>query len=112
MAEGESMIIRFFGDYPFVRVLAFLLEYDIFDFSRKEVCEHADVSWNTLMTFWNRLEKEKVVIPTRKIGKTQLFRLNKENPIVIALLEFQKRLMVKVIDEMKIEHAVPVKIGT
>ena len=91
--KDSSLFIQFFGDYPFIRVLDFLVENDVFDYSKKDICRNAGVSWNTLETFWEQLEEMHVVIPTRKVGKATLYKLNVQNSVVKQLLELDKKLM-------------------
>ncbi len=88
-----SLFTQFFGDYPFIRVLDFLVENDIFDYSKKDICKNAEVSWNTMETFWKQLEDMHIVKYTRKVGKAKLYKLNKENPVVQKLIELDQKLM-------------------
>lgn len=105
----KSLFVEFFGDYPFIRVLDFLLENEIFDYSKKEICENTGVSWNTLETFWNKMEEKKIVVRTRKIGKSYLFKINLENPVIQKLIELDKKLMLESIERVK-EEMVPVSV--
>lgn len=68
------------------RVLDFLLTFDEFDYSLTEVAENAGVGYSTLMLLWPKLEQSALVTCTRKVGKSRMFMLNKENPIVKELL--------------------------
>lgn len=97
----KSLFVEFFGDYPIIRVLDFLLENEIFDYTKKEIAENSQVSWNTLETFWDRLIEKGIVIKTRKIGKSEMYKLNTENPVVQKLIELDKRLMLASIDTIK-----------
>jgi len=99
MMENKSLFVEFFGDYPLIRVLDFLIEQEGFDYSEKEICKYANVSWNTLKTFWGKLVETKIVVPTRKIGKAQMYKLNTENPIVKQLIELDNTLMKKALEE-------------
>lgn len=74
------------GDSPRIKVLDFLLEYDIFDFSKKEVADKTKISRGTLNKFWNILVKEKIILKTRKIGNGTLYKLNRGSPIVKELM--------------------------
>lgn len=91
--NDESLFVEFFGDYPLIRVLDFLVENDAFDYSKKEIASQANVSWNTPESFWKKLEEKKLVVFTRKIGKAGLYKLNAQNPAVQKLLELDKLLM-------------------
>ncbi len=91
--ENKSFFVEFFGDYPIIRVFDFLIENDIFDYSKKDICGNADVSWNTLETFWDRLEKNGIVKFTRKVGKARLYKLNAKSPLVKQLIELDNKLL-------------------
>ncbi len=90
---GKSLFVEFFGDYPIIRVFDFLIENNIFDYSKKDICRAANVSWNTLETFWKKLEKKGVVVFTRKVGKARMYKLNAKNSLVKQLIELDNRLM-------------------
>ena len=103
MDEDKSLFVGFFGDYPIIRVLDFLIENDIFDYSKKDICRNADVSWNTLEGFWKQLEENSTVNYTRKVGKACLYKLNKQNPIVKQLIELDNKLMKKSMEKINPE---------
>lgn len=98
MQDEKSLFVNFFGDYPMIRVLDFLIEQDAFDYPKKEICRQADVSWNTLETFWRKLEKAGIVTHTRKVGKAELYKLNIKSPIVKQLIELDNKLMKQAMD--------------
>lgn len=93
MAEDKSLFVEFFGDYPIIRVLDFLIENDIFDYSKKDIGRNADVSWNTLENFWGKLVETGVVTYTRKVGKAKMYKVNTKNPVVKQLIELDNKLM-------------------
>lgn len=100
MKNDKSLFVEFFGDYPIIRVLDFLIENDIFDYSKKDICRYADVSWNTLETFWSKLEKTNIVTYTRKVGKASMYKLNTKNPIVKQLIELDNTLLKKSLEKI------------
>lgn len=93
MEKNNTLFIEFFGNYPIIRVLDFLIENDIFDYSKKDIAKNAKVSWNTLETFWKNIEGKGIVVYTRKVGKARMYKLNIENPIVTQLIELDNKLM-------------------
>ncbi len=95
LKNGNSLFVEFFGDYPIIRVLDFLVENDAFDYSKKDISRNAGVSWNTLEGFWQKLEEMKIVVHTRKVGKAEMYKLDTENPIVKQLIELDNRLIKK-----------------
>ncbi len=99
--KDKSIFAEFFGDYPVVRVIDFLITFRHFDYNRKEIARNSSVSWNTLNKIWNGLEKKKIVVKTRRVGKSQMYKLNAENPVVQNLLALDKKLMLESMDEIK-----------
>jgi len=99
----KSIFIEVFGDYPQIRVLDFLIENDIFDYSKTQIAELSGVSFNTLETFWDRLIKNEILKETRKVGNSQMYQLNKETPFVKSLMDIDKKLMLKSIKETETE---------
>lgn len=99
----KSLFLEVFGDYPQIKVLDFLIENDIFDYSKTQIAELSDVSFNTLETLWNKLLGEDIIKETRKVGNSQMYQLNKENHIVKMLLEIDKKLMLESIKEAEKE---------
>ena len=105
--EEKSTFVEFFGDYPLIRVLDFLITYEDFDYNKKDISKNANVSWNTLEIFWNKLVNQNIVIKTRRVGKSDMFRLNKESPVVCELIELDKKLMLDSIPKTKENLIIP-----
>ena len=94
----KSLFVETFGDYPLIRVIDFLIENEIFDYSKKDMARYSEVSWNTLEGFFNKLIKKGLVIKTRKVGKSQMYKINLENPVVKKIMEIDMRLMLESIN--------------
>lgn len=94
----KSLFIEFMGDSPTVRVLDFLLTERDLDFSITDFARNAGIGRATLYRMWGDLVRHKIIIPTRIIGKSQLYRLNVANPKIKKLMEFDDML---VTDDMK-----------
>jgi DNA-binding transcriptional ArsR family regulator len=80
------------GNTPFIRVISFLLENRIFDYSKTDIARNAEVGWSTLHGIWKRLEELNVVYMTRRVGKSKMYKLNEENPIVRKLIEIDAKI--------------------
>ncbi|MEM3373589.1 MAG: hypothetical protein QXE31_00035 [Candidatus Woesearchaeota archaeon] len=52
-----------------------------------DIVKYSGIGYSTLKLFWKKLEKEKIVIMTRKVGKARMFKLNYNNPIIVKLRE-------------------------
>lgn len=88
--KDESVLIRYIGNTPKLRVIDFLIDNMPFDYSKKEIIEGSGISKTTFFKIWKDFIKYKIVVPTRRYGKTQLFTINKESTLVKQLrsLEF------------------------
>lgn len=87
-----SSFVLVMGNTPFVRVVDFLLENRPFDYSKTEIAENAEVGWSTLHGIWKILEKTKIIKKTREVGKSKMYKLDEENPIVRKLIELDARI--------------------
>jgi DNA-binding transcriptional ArsR family regulator len=83
----RSSFVMVMGDTPFIRVVDFLLENRPFDYSKTEIARNAEVGWSTLHGIWKILERAEIVKQTRTVGKSKMYKLNEENPIVRKLVE-------------------------
>lgn len=85
--KNESVFIEIFGGNPVMKVLDFLITFQLFDYPLTEIAKNSGVSYSTLQTFWNNLERNNIVVKTRRIGKSDLYKLNTKNPAVKQLLK-------------------------
>jgi len=92
MENDRSLLVTVMGDHPSVRILDFLIDNKNFDYSKTDVCDGAGVSPGSLYKIWHKLEESGIVEKTRQYGATKLYRLNKKNPLVKKLLEFDLEL--------------------
>ena len=90
---NETVFVEIFGNNPVMKVLDFLITYQLFDYPLTEIAKKSGVSYSTLQTFWHRLEKNNIVIKTRRVGKSDLYKLNTENPAIKELIKLDWKLV-------------------
>ena len=90
--ENNSFLIEVFGNNPTIKVLDFLITFADFDYPLTEIAKNSGVGYSTMQTFWYKLEKNNIVIKTRRVGKSDLFKLNTENPFVKELIRLDWKL--------------------
>jgi hypothetical protein len=95
----KTPFIGFMGDSPTIRVLDYFLTERDLDFSMTDIAENAGIGRATLYRIWDGLIENQIIVPTRKIGKAKLFKLNKSNKAVGKLIEIDDML---IIDELKL----------
>jgi len=92
MYEADSLLIEALGDSPKMRIIDFFMENLLNDFTKREVIKGTGMSTKTFYKYFSDIEEAEIVKPTRKIGRAQLYTLNKENKIVKNLMEMEKEL--------------------
>jgi len=91
--ENETIFVEVFGKNPVIKVLDFLITFQAFDYPLTEIAKNSGVSYSTLQTFWDKLVKSKIVIKTRRVGKSDLYKLNTNNPAVQQLIKLDWNLI-------------------
>ena len=90
--EEESFFVKALGSSPLIKVLDFLIENRIFDYSKTDIAREAGISRATLDSFWDNLIKLELVKPTRTIGRAVLYKLNTGSNSVRKMIEFDLAL--------------------
>lgn len=86
-AKDISVLVEYFGEHPIVKITDFLIENKLFDYSKKQIMEEVGISKATLFKYFAKLEEAGIVKVSRKFGKTKLYRINMESPIVKRIID-------------------------
>lgn len=100
--KNETVFVEVFGNNPVMKVLDFLITFQLFDYPLTEIAKNAGVSYSTLQTFWDKLERNNIVIKTRRVGKSDLFKLNTKNPAMKQLIKLDWNLVKGVEEEIAV----------
>jgi predicted transcriptional regulator len=101
--ENKSLFLKQFGDTPQLRVLDFLIDNNFFDFPMTEIARGSNVSYNSLKTFFDYFLKSGILIKTRKVGKSDYYKLDIQNTFVENLIKLDWLLTKKnILPEEKI----------
>jgi len=90
---NQTIFIEIFGNNPIIKVLDFLITFQAFDYPLTEIAKNSGVSYSTLQTFWDKLVRNNIVIKTRRVGKSDLYKLNTHNPAVQQLIKLDWNLV-------------------
>ena len=105
--KDETLIIKFIGNSPPLRIVDFFLDNRLFDYSKNEIVKNLNMSRSTFFKNWKELEKYRIVRASRKIGKSKLYKLNEDNEIVKKLILLDSVLsryaMKRTLEKAKIE---------
>ncbi|MBI5225477.1 hypothetical protein HY989_06420 [Candidatus Micrarchaeota archaeon] len=101
MDENEkSMLLKCLGESAEMRIIDFLLENRIFDYSKKQLIEFTGISRATFFAHWKNIEGSGIVKINRQFGKAKLYKLDEKNPAAMHLIQLELAL---------IEGSVPIK---
>jgi len=85
--QNKTFFLMQFGDTPQLRVLDFLIGNHFFDFPMTEIARESNVSYNSIVVFFDDWVKKQILVKTRKVGKSDYYKLNLDNPFVIDLIQ-------------------------
>jgi predicted transcriptional regulator len=91
--ENKTFFLMQFGDTPQLRVLDFLIGFHFFDYPLTEIARESNVSYNSLKSFFEEFISSGIVIKTRKVGKSDYYKLNLENTFVKNLIKLDWMLV-------------------
>lgn len=87
-----TVFAEILGNRPIIKVLDFLITFADFDYPLTEIAKNSGVGYSSLQSFWDKLIRNNIVIKTRRVGKSDLFKLNTNNPAVKQLIKLDWNL--------------------
>ncbi len=87
-----SVLTETLGETPLIKTIDFFLTFQSFDYSKSQVAEETRVSRITMDKIWPKLVKSKFLVKTRIVGPAELYKVNKTNPKVKALIDMDFEL--------------------
>ena len=94
--ENKSLLLESLGDTPQLRVMDFFIDNHFFDFPLTEIARESNVSYNSLKVFFDEWLKKEIILKTRKVGKSDYFKLNLNSSFVSNLIKLDWSLTKKV----------------
>ncbi len=110
MQKSKSIFRETFGDTPLLKVIEFFLEYPDFDYTKSYVAKEAEISRITMEKIWRQLIKSGMIVKSRTLGKADMYKLNRENLRVKAIMKASMELSLSYLDELKRPKAVKARI--
>lgn len=78
----ETNFLEIMGDTPTIRLLDFLIENDRDSWNLVEIRDNINIGYSTLKILLPKLLKENIVEIKKKVGKSNLYTINRNNEIV------------------------------
>ena len=99
----KTLFVKFLGDSPKIRVLDTLITGRELDYSISDIAEQAGIGRATFYRMIDGLLKNKIILPTRKFGNIQLYKINLNNEFVKELVRLYDHIT-KVASEKEIKR--------
>ena len=87
MGNEKTILVETFGSAPVIRIIDFLIDNPLSDYSKEEMIKGIGISKVTFYKYFPLLEESGIVRETRKIGKSKMYKLNEKNDVVKKLKE-------------------------
>lgn len=89
----QTLFVKMLGNSPRIRVLDMLITGRELDYSISDIAESADIGRPTFYGMLDELLQSGIIVPTRKFGRIQLYRINLNNRSVKQLVRFFDNLL-------------------
>ena len=80
--------MEYFGDTPKLRFFDFLIGNHFFDFNMTDMARESGISYNSLKIFFNEFLDKGIIIKTRRVGKSDMYKLNMNNETAKSFIKF------------------------
>jgi predicted transcriptional regulator len=91
--QDKSLFLEYFGDTPQLRIFDFFISNYFFDYPLTEIARESNISYNSLKTLLPVLIKANILIKTRKVGKSDYYKLNMENEFITNLIKLNWKIV-------------------
>ena len=88
LEEYEGVLSNIFSSRAVSQIMDFFLDHKEFDYSPAEIAKKTRLSFRTIFRELPYLEKNQLIYISRKIGKTNMYRLNIDFQAVTFLEKF------------------------
>lgn len=86
--NDDGILSNIFSSRAVAQILDFFLDHKEFDYSPAEVAQKSGLSFRTVFREIPNLEKNQLIYHSRKIGKTNMYRLNTDLHATLLLEKF------------------------
>ena len=109
---NETLLLKYLGGSPTLRIIDFFLDNPLSDYSKNEVAKNLAMSRATFFKYWKELENSGALIVTRKIGRATMYKLDRANEIVKQLIKLDMTISRKAMEKQVKENEKLIAIKT
>lgn len=108
----KSIFLEAVGDNFRNKVIEYFVECRELDVAISDIIERYNLNKATTYNLIKELLKKEIIKPTRKVGNTQLYKINRDNVISIALINLFDACLDSYVDDFTQKQAICVKVKT
>ena len=110
----ETLLLKYLGDSPTLRIIDFFLDNPLSDYSKNEIAKNLAMSRATFFKYWKELEKSDAIVMTRKIGRATLYSLDRGNEVVEQLIKLDAAISRNAMEKQMQAHqkSIAIKSGS
>lgn len=90
--ENDSILVGFLGKSPTVKIIDHFASWSTLEYSLTDIAEGSGASYASVKKIVPVLVTHEFLIPTRRIGKARMFKINLKNRVVKQFLTFNDAL--------------------
>jgi len=109
---NETLLLRYLGASPILRIVDFFLDNPLSDYSKNEIVRNLAMSRVTFFKYWKELDKSDALTVSRKIGRATLYELDRSNEVVRQLIKLDMALARKSMQQAVEEYQKPITAKT
>lgn len=99
MKLNNSPLCISLGDTPILQVLSFFLAHQDFDYSKTELAKNTDLSRQTIYKALEPLLDFEMVVKSRKIANTTLYKINRDSETIKAIQDFNDAIVNIIVEQ-------------
>ena len=107
---NETLLLRYLGASPTLRIIDFFLDNPLSDYSKNEVVKNLEMGRVTFFKYWKELEKSNAVKVTRHVGRATMYQLDRTNDVVKQLIKLDMALARKTMEKATEEYQKPIAV--
>lgn len=106
----ETLLLKYLGPSPILRIIDFFLDNPFADYSKNEVVKNLAMGRVTFFKYWQELERSGAVKVTRRVGRATMYQLDRKNEVVKQLIRLDMTLGRKTMEKAVEEYRKPVAV--
>ncbi len=110
MRYDETLLLKYLGASPVLRIIDFFLDNPLSDYSKNEIVKNLGMGRVTFFKYWKELENSGAVKVTRSVGRATMYRLARENEVVKQLVRLDMALARGAMEKAVREYEKPVAV--